>query len=77
MRNDGVGSWIARRARRTPDRVAVIHAGETITPAGGGGSISVTVNGWVGNDQDIAEKIRNVLIRTGRNTTGGALGRFA
>jgi hypothetical protein len=26
VRNDGVGSWIARRARRTPDRVAVFTA---------------------------------------------------
>ena len=25
MRNNGVGSWPARRARRTPDRVAVVH----------------------------------------------------
>ena len=33
MRNDGVGSWIARRARRTPDRVAVIHAGDRLTYA--------------------------------------------
>jgi fatty-acyl-CoA synthase len=28
MLNQGVGSWTARRARRTPDRVAIIH-GET------------------------------------------------
>ena len=33
LRNDGVGSWIARRARRTPDRVAVIHAGDRLTYA--------------------------------------------
>jgi acyl-CoA synthetase (AMP-forming)/AMP-acid ligase II len=25
MRNQGVGSWTARRARRTPDRLAIIH----------------------------------------------------
>src|ERR1700722_11860141 len=28
MLNQGVGSWTARRARRTPERIAVIH-GET------------------------------------------------
>jgi len=28
MLNQGVGSWTARRARRTPDQVAIIH-GET------------------------------------------------
>jgi fatty-acyl-CoA synthase len=33
LRNDGVGSWMARRARRTPDRVAVIHAGDRLTYA--------------------------------------------
>jgi fatty-acyl-CoA synthase len=33
LRNDGVGSWIARRARRTPDRVAVIHAGDRLSYA--------------------------------------------
>jgi acyl-CoA synthetase (AMP-forming)/AMP-acid ligase II len=33
LRNDGVGSWMARRARRTPGRVAVIHAGDRLTYA--------------------------------------------
>jgi fatty-acyl-CoA synthase len=33
LRNNGVGSWIARRARRTPDRVAVIHDGTEVTYA--------------------------------------------
>jgi fatty-acyl-CoA synthase len=33
LRNDGVGSWIARRARRTPDRTAVIHDGDRLTYA--------------------------------------------
>lgn len=33
MRNDGVGSWIARRARRTPDRVAVFHGADRLTYA--------------------------------------------
>jgi fatty-acyl-CoA synthase len=33
VRNDGVGSWMARRARRTPDRVAVIHSGDRLSYA--------------------------------------------
>ncbi|MFQ3561854.1 long-chain fatty acid--CoA ligase [Streptomyces gramineus] len=33
MRNHGVGSWTARRARRTPHRLAVIHDGVRITYA--------------------------------------------
>jgi fatty-acyl-CoA synthase len=32
--NNGVGSWIARRARRTPDRVAVIYGDSVVTYAG-------------------------------------------
>jgi len=34
LRNDGVGSWIARRARRTPGRLAVVHDGSEVTYAG-------------------------------------------
>jgi fatty-acyl-CoA synthase len=33
VRNNGVGSWIARRARRTPDRVAVFHGDDRLTYA--------------------------------------------
>jgi fatty-acyl-CoA synthase len=33
VRNNGVGSWIARRARRTPDRVAVLHGDDRLTYA--------------------------------------------
>jgi fatty-acyl-CoA synthase len=33
VRNNGVGSWIARRARRTPDRVAVVHGDDRLTYA--------------------------------------------
>ena len=33
MRNNGVGSWIARRARRTPDRAAVFHGADRLTYA--------------------------------------------
>ena len=31
MRNQGVGSWTARRARMSPDRVAVVHGDDTWT----------------------------------------------
>ncbi|HEY3607311.1 MAG TPA: long-chain fatty acid--CoA ligase [Pseudonocardiaceae bacterium] len=31
MRNQGIGSWTARRARRTPDRIAVVHNGRERT----------------------------------------------
>ncbi|MFI8189310.1 long-chain fatty acid--CoA ligase [Streptomyces sp. NPDC085946] len=33
MRNQGVGSWPARRARKTPHRTALIHDGTTLTYA--------------------------------------------
>src|SRR5215470_9850665 len=33
VRNNGVGSWIARRARRTPDRAAVIHGDDRLSYA--------------------------------------------
>ncbi|MDH6515305.1 fatty-acyl-CoA synthase [Streptomyces sp. SAI-208] len=33
MRNEGLGSWPARRARKTPHRTALIHGGTTITYA--------------------------------------------
>jgi fatty-acyl-CoA synthase len=32
--NQGVGSWISRRARRTPDRVAIVHEGRASTYLG-------------------------------------------
>jgi acyl-CoA synthetase (AMP-forming)/AMP-acid ligase II len=31
MRNNGIGSWTARRARMSPDRVAVVHGDESLT----------------------------------------------
>ncbi|MEU3464002.1 long-chain fatty acid--CoA ligase [Streptomyces sp. NPDC006733] len=31
MLNQGIGSWPARRARRTPDRIALVHEGRTST----------------------------------------------
>src|SRR5258708_6078483 len=31
MRNQGIGSWTARRARMTPDRIAVVHDGRDWT----------------------------------------------
>ncbi|RSN67113.1 acyl-CoA synthetase [Actinomadura sp. WAC 06369] len=34
MRNEGLGSWPARRARKTPDAAALVHGGRTLTYAG-------------------------------------------
>ncbi len=34
MLNEGVGSWTARRARKTPDARAILHAGRTLSYAG-------------------------------------------
>ena len=34
MLNEGVGSWTARRARKTPDARAIVHAGRTLSYAG-------------------------------------------
>ncbi|MFG2344413.1 acyl-CoA synthetase [Streptomyces phaeochromogenes] len=34
MRNEGLGSWPARRARKTPHRTALIHGDTTVTYAG-------------------------------------------
>ncbi|MEJ2854904.1 MULTISPECIES: acyl-CoA synthetase [unclassified Saccharothrix] len=31
MRNQGIGSWTARRVRKTPDKVAVVHEGQAST----------------------------------------------
>src|ERR687887_1616907 len=33
MRNEGVGSWPARRARMTPQRIAIVHESTTRTYA--------------------------------------------
>ena len=40
--------------------LAVVHKGESVSPNGGG--VNVTVNGWVGNDQALARKIRDELV---------------
>jgi phage-related protein len=49
--------------------------GGQLTPAAGitgSGSVEVTVNGWVGSDQDIARRVRDELVRLGeRNVTSG------
>ena len=34
MLNEGVGSWTARRARKTPDARAILHAGRPLSYAG-------------------------------------------
>ncbi len=33
MRNEGLGSWPARRARKTPHRTALVHGDTTVTYA--------------------------------------------
>jgi len=48
LRNDGVGSWIARRARRTPDRVAVFHDGSEVTYAQLHGRVTQLAHGLRG-----------------------------
>lgn len=48
-------------------------------PTGGSGGsgnkphVTVNVTGWVGNDQDIANRVRNELLRVGRNNSGTGL----
>lgn len=55
--------------------LAVVHAGETVVPAGaGGGNVNITINGYVSDEH--LEQMRNLLIRTGRRTSGGVLGGF-
>lgn len=55
--------------------LAVIHQGENIIPAGqGSGNVYVSITGMVGDDQ--VEQLRNIIIRKGRNTTGGAFGGY-
>src|SRR5215471_3209336 len=48
VRNNGVGSWIARRARRTPDRVAVFHDGSEVTYAQLHGRVTALAHGLRG-----------------------------
>ena len=43
-----MGSWIARRARRTPDRVAVVHDGRQLTYAGLHGRVTALAHGLRG-----------------------------
>lgn len=50
-----------------PEAVVPLHGG-----AGAGGMVvNVTVNGWVGSDQQIANRIRDAFIRTQRNNPKG------
>jgi hypothetical protein len=81
----GMQSGLGDLNRLTASIAPSISANVTASPltastggaSPGGGNVYVTVNGWVGNDQDIAERIRNELIRKGRRTDGGVLGGFA
>jgi len=72
-----LGSMTAGIAPAISQTVAAAPIATPTVAAGGGGTVNITVNGWVGTDQQIAEKLRNELIRIGRNTSGGALGGFA
>jgi hypothetical protein len=55
--------------------LALLHRGETVVPAGrsAGVTVNVTVNGFVGNDQDIAQRVVDTI---NRNQTIGRM-RFA
>jgi TP901 family phage tail tape measure protein len=59
------GGFVARSG------LAVIHAGETISPAGSG--VTVNVNGWVGTDTSLAKKIRDELNKLGNRNAGTGL----
>jgi len=60
------GGFVARSG------LAVIHRGENIVPAGMGG-VNITINGWVGNDQQLARKIRDELNKLGGRNAGTGL----
>jgi hypothetical protein len=59
------GGFVARTG------LAVIHQGETISPAGTG--VTVNVNGWVGSDTSLAKKIRDELNKLGSRNAGTGL----
>ncbi len=65
----------------SPTYALIGEAGpEAVVPLGaigGGGGHTFNFYGWVADKDDVVEAVRNALIRTGRNTTGGAFGRFA
>lgn len=56
-------------------RLAVVHGGESITPAGGPGGVNVyvTVQGSVTAERDLAEIIRRELISIGRSNVSVGL----
>lgn len=52
---------------RGPEVFVPGRAGGIVANGSGGGTVvNLTVNGWVGNDQDIAERVRQELVRYGR-----------
>jgi hypothetical protein len=70
----------------TYDKGGVLRPGWTMAYNGtgrneyvskGAGDVYLTVNGWVGNDQQLAERLREALIKIGRRNGGNALGGFA
>ena len=52
---------------------AINNATGQIGGGGGNANVTVNMNGWVGNDQDIAARVRNELLRVGRNNGGTGL----
>lgn len=57
-------------------KMILAHGGETVIPHGrGGGGVTVNVYGWVGSDQQIAQKIQDALGSIGRRNPNIFAGR--
>jgi len=74
--------WYAKGGIFTrPTIIGVGERGpEAVVPLSGhrtGGDIHVTINGWVGSDQDVARKLRDELVALGRIEAQNVLGGFA
>lgn len=54
---------------RGPELFVPGQSGGIVPNSRMGGGISIVVNGWVGNDQDIAARIQQELVRYGRRNT--------
>lgn len=74
----GLGSLKTMTSGIAPSISANIGSSPVSAPTGSGGGGGHTFNfyGWVADKQAVVEAIRSELIRTGMNTTGGALGGF-
>jgi acyl-CoA synthetase (AMP-forming)/AMP-acid ligase II len=64
VRNNGVGSWIARRARRTPDRAAVFYGNDRLTYAQLHDRVTRLAHGLRGLGLD---RIKDMIISGGEN----------